>query len=51
MSCQTEDGKTEPVLDGEEGQHEAHTEHRHESVQQDNDGHLITRVLHLDVEV
>ena len=34
VSCQTEDGQTEPVLDGEEGQHEAHTEHRHHSVQQ-----------------
>ena len=28
VSRETEDGETEPVLDGQEGQHEAHTELR-----------------------
>ena len=27
VSCETEDGESEPVLDGDVGQHEAHTEH------------------------
>ena len=28
MSCEADDGETEPVLDGQEGEHEANTEDR-----------------------
>ena len=43
VSCQTEDGEKEPVLDGEEGQHEAHT--RTQGVSQSPAGQGLTRDL------